>query len=252
MIQDLNFRTMSLLRSRQIVFNSCVNSRAGFLWYPVSSSRVLDSHCGSKYGQIDPKRSLSRTSVVTLKSAISREIARKVHLKDEMPPDYEIVYKGNLSNYIYFGRISCCILTTAVVVSAGMGTFHPYQELFLGSEYWHIQSWECMSFCAMAFLHLLSIHYVVERHPLRIYYSDKRDNFVIVFSHFLPWKVKKMDCASGGMDKARPAFIDKWIGSGGYIIENKNKMFLHQRSFSNVYFYRKLMGFYDESLYDDE
>ena len=46
---------------------------------------------------------------------------------------------------------------------------------------------------------LLGMTLLANRLPARIYFSEERNNFVVVLSHFLPWKVRKFDCVPGDM-----------------------------------------------------
>ena len=49
---------------------------------------------------------------------------------------------------------------------------------------------------------------MANRLPARIYFSEERNNFVVVLSHFLPWKVRKFDCVPGDMMIGRSSYFD--------------------------------------------
>jgi len=129
-----------------------------------------------------------------------------------MDGDYELIYNSGFTNYVIASRVLVNFLTAGVAGAVLLGVYNPMKEFYLGEDLWLVSWAESLGFNAFIAAHIVGITWVNNRLPVRVYFSEEKNSFVVIMSRFLPWKIKKLDCDCGELSVARASSLDSLYG----------------------------------------
>ena len=168
--------------------------------------------------------------------------------KDGVPSDYQMVYRMGLESYIeptkYMG-FGASIFSVAFLpfmlsnpeklVGLGVGTFVT------------TATWETWALWAFILNHAVAGYYVCYKVPIRMYFSEKEDNYIIVMNHPLPWKKILVTVEPGDVDsKLKQPDIFQMNNFRHMIVSKKRVMYIGSNFFMNGFYYKKLLGINSE------
>jgi hypothetical protein len=172
--------------------------------------------------------------------------------KDGVPSDYQMIYRMGLESYIeptkYIG-FGASIFSVAVLPFM---LINPEElvELSIGRLSFG-GVWETWALWAFILNHAVGAYYVCYKVPIRMYFSEKEDNYIIVMNHPLPWKKILVTVEPGDVDSKLKQTDIFQMNRFRHMIVSKNRvMYISRNFFMNGFYYKKLLGINSEE-YDD-
>ena len=177
----------------------------------------------------------------------------KLQKKDGVPEDYKMIYRMGIESYIeptgYIG-FGASIVSVGLLPWILMNQNHLVGMPFIGNLPLS-GTWEAVIIWGFIVNHALAGYYVGYKVPIRMYFSEKSDNFIIVMNHFLPWKKSLFTVESGDVE---PQFKRRDIyhmNNYRHVIQSKGRrLYLGYNYFLNGFYYKKLLGIHSEEYED--
>jgi len=182
----------------------------------------------------------------------------KVKKKDGVTEDYKLIYRMSMEHYIetskyigFGGSLGATALLPILIMNHRAMAGTTYSSGF-GAWSWG-PSWQIFGFWSILLSHALSAFYVCYKVPLRIYYSDKNDNFLFVMNSFLPWKRNLLRVVEAGdvenIQKEKDIFYMNNFRHA--FMGDKRVFYIAHNYFETMFYYRKLLGSHSENLDSD-
>lgn len=164
------------------------------------------------------------------------------HKRDGInPKEYDIVYQTTASPYIALGQV--CVFVSALTTVFLM---YPYlnTEIFLSNNVYIRENLERGIMFSFFVLINLGILYVIRSFPLRIYYSESRNNFVVIFKQlFNPWLNRRVVCKTGDL-----LYTPKNLQFLGDHKLLGKRIYLYEDYFRFPFYYNMLLGIKNRPL----
>ena len=174
--------------------------------------------------------------------------------KDGVSKEYQMVYRmAGMESYMkgasYIGFVtSIASLATLPVILLSEADLVNHVS-GLGS----LSFWQLLGLWGFIVNHALAGYYLCYKVPLRMYHSQKHDNFVIVYHHVLPWKNSLVTVNDGDIaaklkyENKDIFFMNKYRHN---YVGNHRVLYLSYSFFSKPFYYKKLLGINTEEFDD--
>jgi len=177
----------------------------------------------------------------------------KLQEKDGVSKDYQMVYRmASMESYMnganFVGFVASIVSVGTLPLILIYGTDVTYME-GLGS----FGFWECLGLWGFLLNHALAGYYCTYKIPIRIYYSQKKDNFMIVYNHALPWKKSIIAVNDGGIQTKLKYENKDIFYLNNYrhkYLTNGRVLYVGYNFFSSPFYYKKLLGINTEEFDD--
>ncbi|CAH0547496.1 unnamed protein product [Brassicogethes aeneus] len=158
----------------------------------------------------------------------------ELKLKDNIPDEYNLIYKSTMNNYLviaqYVGGISTIAVGFMVLKTLYKPAVLPNQDIpSLYTKARPIDNEVYVYFAVLTGI-ILVIQLLVSKVPIRIYNYPKRKEYVFVFNGNTPLKSKKVYCKTG---EVYPAFHNSFMPwkECNYEIKNKQEIIIVEENF---------------------
>eukprot|EP00092_Neocalanus_flemingeri_P035923 GFUD01039114.1.p1 GENE.GFUD01039114.1~~GFUD01039114.1.p1 ORF type:complete len:239 (+),score=17.88 GFUD01039114.1:48-764(+) len=194
-------------------------------------------------------------TLADLKKKGNMKSSAKLTKKDGVPSDYQLVYRLGMESYIeptkYLAFISgittLVILPLLVLNQDQLPSYEFMGNLSISS------GWESYMMLGVILNHALAGLYIAHKVPLRMYFSEESNNFIIVMNHFLlPWK-KSLLTVEGGDVTQLVKDRDIWQMNNfrHCFLSSKRVFYMGHNYFMTGFYYKKLLGINSEESDQD-
>ncbi|XP_076357980.1 uncharacterized protein LOC143250817 [Tachypleus tridentatus] len=184
---------------------------------------------------------------------IFRSFFTKTFHKDPFHTDkvdksqYDLVYISPSTSYIFWGQLVASSLMTFFVLIKG---FHitNFEADFLFFSY--LENTTELNIACGAFVFLnLSIFAIAQKYPIRIYFNENKEEFIIIIFNILPFLTHKIKCQSGDVVHISSSSHTQF--TGGYKL-GKRKLIITPEHFRYPVYYNILLGYVQKNSHKDD
>lgn len=155
---------------------------------------------------------------------------------DEVPLSYQMCYRSGLETYANFGILTASSATALCLISAPLYLF---QHGFIPITF------EIAGFFIGGVAFMYSLFSVSLCVPLRIYYSEESDDFLVYLPRLIPYATRKLNIQPGHVKPpTRTSDYLPWISLQHTHTLTKQTMIIDGEKFILPMYYNKLMGYY--------
>jgi len=155
---------------------------------------------------------------------------------DIVPLSYRMCYRSGLETYANFGILTAALATA--VFSIGV-PFYLFNQGIAPIPF------EIAGFFLGGVVFTYSLFSVSLQVPLRIYYSEKSDDFLVYMPRFIPYATRKLNIQPGHVKPpAGTSDYLPWINLQHTHTQTKQKMLIDGEKFILPMYYNKLMGYH--------
>jgi len=109
--------------------------------------------------------------------------------------------------------------------------------------------WEFMLLFAILGAHCIAGQWLCMAIPPRIYYSERKDDFLMIANDFLPWKSRQLRLTEGDIVHAptKSDVLNMNLWKHLLATSRTKRLFIGRDHFQSDWFYRKLLGTHFEA-----
>lgn len=198
----------------------------------VSFSSVNIRNINSIKKDIILKNKFSCASKRNFYTFFRRETKEQLKVKDDVPDQYNLIYRSTMDRYILFAQI----ITTVTAFIATVTTIITYDfsnsQLDFSNFKSHPREVEGEIYVYMtAFIAIVVILQVmISRLPIRIYNLPQQKKYIFIFYGNYPFTKRKVVCKIGDVFPLSTTGILPWK-EGRYLINNEQKVILVDKYF---------------------
>jgi len=213
------------------------------------SKHLHSSAILSLYKDTKPGRVRKHAESVNKKVAMMRRIGERMMIADKVPPDYELVYRLKLDEYLvpmkwgsFLGGCALLIFLPLNIYVGRSGSMH-------GMGLMESDPWEFMVLFAILGAHCIAGQWLCMAVPPRIYYNERKDDFIMITNSFLPWRSDHLSLTEGSIVHAPTKSDVMNVNSWKHLLvtSRPKKLFIGRDHFQSEWFYRKLLGTHFEA-----
>jgi hypothetical protein len=199
-----------------------------------------------------PGRVKRQVAAVNQKVATMRRIGEKMMIADKVPPNYELVYRLKLEEYVITMKWASFLGECALLVFLPLNIYVMNLGLsgsIYGMGMMESENWEFILLFAILGAHCVAGHWLCMAIPPRIYYNERKDDFLMITNAFLPWKSHHLRLAEGDIVHAPTKSDVMNMNSWKHLLTTSRpqRMFIGKDHFQSDWFYRKLLGTHFEA-----
>jgi len=231
---------------------------AAYLWPRINIHTSLPKHLNtsailSLQRDTKPGKVKRQVAAVNQKVAIMRRMGEKLMIADKVPPNYDLVYRLKLEEYVipmkwasFLG--SCALLVFLPLNIYVMSLGHSGGSIY-GMGMMESENWEFIFLFAILGAHCLAGQWLCMAIPPRIYYNERKDDFLMITNAFLPWKSRHLRLAEGDIVHAPTKSDVMNMNSWKHLLTTSHpkRLFIGRDHFQSDWFYRKLLGTHFEA-----
>ena len=162
----------------------------------------------------------------------------KINIKDGVPSNYSLVYRTSMENYVEpskYVAIGGAVLSVAVLPVLVLDPGRLFHSA--AGQFYLTSSMEVWGFWFIVLAHCVACYKIAHSVPLRIYHSQKEDNFLFIFNHKFHLNKKEIVVVGTGQLEECPVENDIWREVSNL---HQNCIFSYIISIT----YKKLLGFH--------
>ncbi|XP_013774607.1 uncharacterized protein LOC106459526 isoform X2 [Limulus polyphemus] len=197
-----------------------------------------------------PQSSIKQCSIIC---NIRRSFFTKMFHKDPFYTDkvdksqYDLVYISPATSYIFMGQLVASGLTTFFLLIKGFEITN-FETAFLFTDY--LENTTELTIACTAFVLLnLSVFAIIQKYPIRIYFNEEKEEFIIILFKILPFLTHKIKCQSGDMEHINSSSHTQF--TGGYKL-GKRKLIITPEYFKYPIYYNILLGYVQKEGHKDD
>jgi hypothetical protein len=155
---------------------------------------------------------------------------------DIVPLSYRMCYRSGLETYANFGILTAALTSVFLSIAVPFYLFHQGSTPI---------PFEVAGFFFGGVICTFSLFSVSRQVPLRIYYSEECDDFLVYMPKYIPYAAKKLNIQPGHV-KPPTGTSDylPWINLQHTHTQTKQKMLIDGEKFILPMYYNKLMGYH--------
>jgi len=201
----------------------------------IYTSSILSLHKDTKPGRV--KR---HAQAVNQKVAIMRRMGEKMMIADNVPPNYDLVYRLKLDGYLMPMRWASFLGECALLVILPLNIYVGSISGSIFGSGVESDPWEFMLLFAILGAHCIAGQWLCMAIPPRIYYSERKDDFLMIANDFLPWKSRQLRLTEGDIVHAPTKSDVLNMNSWKHLLATSRtkRLFIGRDHFQSDWFYR--------------
>jgi len=224
------------------------NSYRSVLPCSLTSNIFCTSAILSVYKDQKPGRLRRHAESVNNKVATMRRIGERMMAADKVPHGYELVYRLKLDWYInpvkwasFIGQCALLVFLPLNIYQGRSGT--------MGIGTVQSEHWEFLLIFGILGAHCLAGTWISTSCPQRIYYNERKEDFIMITNSLLPWKSNQISLIEGDIVQAPTRSDSMNLNSWKHLLvtAKSKRLLLHRDHFQSDWFYRKLLGTHFEA-----
>lgn len=199
---------------------TCLINQLKRSYFHKSTQTILNVKC-SNYNQ---------NKLISFFRAFKKPDAIKFKIKDNIPEQYDLIYRNGMDNYLLVAHIFTTTTAALVCISTLIES---------GSETMKFEKWATkpkttdsdMIIMVSAFIFFwVALQAIVAKMPIRIYNYPKLNKYILIFHGNIPLLKSTIHCNVSDFSKVRPRGILPWKDFT-YEIENNRNVILIENYF---------------------